>query len=72
MAVSRIKISSEQEYIELGNLLKVLGYISTGGQAKIFLNDNEVYVGGERENRRGRKIYRGLAVRVNKDDIVVE
>ena len=72
MAISRLKIASDQEYIELGSLLKALGYISTGGAAKIFLLENEVCVGGERETRRGRKIYRGLAVKVNKDNIVVE
>ncbi len=72
MAISRIKIEQNQEYIELGNLLKVLGYISTGGAAKSFLLDNDVYVDGEKETRRGRKIYRGLSLRVNKDDIVVE
>ena len=72
MAISRIKIDANQEYIELGNLLKVLGYISTGGAAKLFLIDNEVLVAGERETRRGRKIYRGLSVRVNEDDVVVK
>ena len=71
MAKSSIKIALEQEYIELGNLLKVLGYISTGGMAKSFLLDNDVFVGGEKEIRRGRKIYRGLSVRINRDDIVV-
>ena len=72
MKKSTLKINANQEYIELGNLLKVLGYISTGGMAKMFLADNEVFVNGETEYRRGRKIYRGYTVRVNNNDIVVE
>ena len=72
MAISKIKIQPDQEYIELGNLLKISGFISTGGMAKVFLQENVVLVDGEKETRRGRKIYRGLKVRVNKVDIVVE
>ena len=68
----KIKIHADQEYIELGNLLKVAGIIETGGYAKMFLNDNEVYVNGERDTRRGRKIRRGDVVKVIKQEIVVE
>ena len=72
MAISKIKIEPNQEYIELGNLLKISGFISTGGMAKSFLLDNDVLVDGEKEIRRGRKIYRGLKVMINKVEIVVE
>ena len=45
----------------LGQLLKEVNLISTGGQAKIFLAENEgrVFVNLEAENRRGRKLYAG-------------
>ena len=68
----KIKIHADQEYIELGNLLKVAGIIDTGGYAKMFLNENEVYINGERDNRRGRKLHRGDVVKVNKQEIIVE
>ena len=71
MAKITVKIHNDQEYIELGNLLKLAGIISTGGYAKLFLQDNEVLVNGEREYRRGRKIHRDDAVTVNKDQIFV-
>lgn len=71
MARFTVRIREEQEYIELGNLLKLAGIISTGGIAKLFLQDNEVFVNGEREYRRGRKIHREDAVVVNKDEIFV-
>lgn len=45
-----------EEYITLGQVLKELGLISTGGQAKIFLAENEgnIFYNGEVENRRGK------------------
>ena len=72
MSQIKIKIHAEQEYIELGNLLKVAGIIDTGGYAKMFLIGNEVYVNGERDTRRGRKIRRKDVVKVGKQEIVVE
>ncbi|WP_027408148.1 S4 domain-containing protein YaaA [Anoxybacteroides tepidamans] len=47
------------ETITLGQLLKLAQAIDTGGMAKWFLQTNEVYVNGERENRRGRKLKHG-------------
>ena len=72
MSQIKIKIHAEQEYIELGNLLKVAGIIDTGGYAKMFLIGNEVYVNGERDTRRGRKVRRKDVVKVGKQEIVVE
>jgi len=50
-------ISIESDYITLGQFLKHISLISTGGQAKFFLFENEVFVNGELEERRGRKLY---------------
>ena len=58
------QIRDDEEYITLGTLLKIVGIIDTGGMAKVFLANNTVYVNGEEENRRGRKLYRGAVVRV--------
>lgn len=72
MSQIKIKIHADQEYIELGNLLKVAGIIDTGGYAKMFLIENEVYVNGERDTRRGRKLHRNDVIKVNKQEIIVE
>jgi len=45
------------EYITLGQFLKLSDCISTGGHAKFFLQENEVLINGEADNRRGRKLY---------------
>ncbi|MCP6640487.1 RNA-binding S4 domain-containing protein, partial [Klebsiella pneumoniae] len=39
--------------ITLGQFLKTEGIIESGGQAKWFLKDFEVFLNGERETRRG-------------------
>lgn len=50
-------VTIRTEYITLGQFLKVADCISTGGEAKFFLQDNKVMVNGETEQRRGRKLY---------------
>lgn len=44
-------------FLTLGQLLKKLDLIDSGGEAKIFLATHEVSVDGEKETRRGRKLY---------------
>ena len=52
-------------YITLGQLLKYQGVIDEGFLAKPFLAENVVLVNGERDERRGRKVYPGDTVKVN-------
>ncbi|MEA5060828.1 MAG: S4 domain-containing protein YaaA [Erysipelotrichaceae bacterium] len=62
MNKSATKIEIHTEYLELQQLLKIIGLISTGGEAKVFLASQEVTVDGIAENRRGRKLYPGQVV----------
>lgn len=57
-------IPIQTEYIALGQFLKLADCISTGGQAKSFLQETEITVNGALENRRGRKLYAGDIVNV--------
>ncbi|WP_033544049.1 S4 domain-containing protein YaaA [Planococcus sp. CAU13] len=50
------EIGIETEFITLGQLLKMTDTISSGGMAKWFLSEHEVFVNGEPENRRGKKL----------------
>lgn len=54
----------ETEYITLGQFLKLVDIIDSGGMAKMFLNENEVFVNGELEQRRGRKLRVGDTLRI--------
>ena len=60
------------EYITLGQLLKLASIISYGGEAKSFLLTTSVNVNGEKENRRGRKLYPDDIVTVNEETIVIK
>ncbi len=52
-------------YIALGPLLKLSDCISTGGQAKFFLQETQVLINGEVDQRRGRKLYPGDKVEID-------
>lgn len=49
----------ESEFVTLGQFLKMTDVISSGGMAKWFLQENDVYVNGEIDRRRGRKLFVG-------------
>lgn len=51
------EIKIDTDYITLGKFLKLVNAIDSGGQAKIFLAEYEVYINDEQDNRRGRKLY---------------
>ena len=52
-----MKISSD--YIKLDSFLKYVQWVDSGGMAKAVVSDGLVYVNGEMELRRGRKLYPG-------------
>jgi len=53
------QIKIDTEYITLGQFLKVADLIQSGGMAKWFLSEYEVFVNGEQDQRRGRKLRSG-------------
>lgn len=56
--------------ITLGQLLKFIGMIPTGGEIKSFLMETSIKVNGEHENRRGRKLSPGDVVEVEGHEAV--
>ncbi len=44
------------DYITLGQLVKLLGLVNLGSEARDFLADAGIMVNGEPEHRRGRKL----------------
>ena len=57
--------------IRLGQLLKLAGIASGGGEAKSLLADLGVTVNGEPEGRRGRQLHPGDVVEADSDRIRV-
>lgn len=58
------QIAIYTEYITLGQFLKLADIIQSGGEAKSFLATNEVYIDGELDVRRGRKLRGGEKIEV--------
>lgn len=65
------EIKIKTEYITLGQLLKFARIITDGSEAKYFLSSNKVFVNGELENRRGRKIYPGMSIKIGNKKYLV-
>ena len=57
------------EFITLGQALKMVHAISSGGEGKRFLASHKVTVNGELETRRGRKLYPGMTISVDGNDL---
>lgn len=51
-------------YITLGQFLKAVNVIETGGQAKWYLKDHEVKINQQVDQRRGKKLRDGDLVEV--------
>ncbi|MCJ8013071.1 S4 domain-containing protein YaaA [Paenibacillus sp. KQZ6P-2] len=58
------EIVIHSEYIKLDQFLKLADCVPTGGMAKALLQEGQVLVNGEPEERRGRKLYPGDQVKV--------
>ena len=61
--MKKVKITTE--YITLGQFLKFTGLIRSGALAKEYLISNNVLVNDEKEDRRGRKLYKGYIIVIN-------
>lgn len=58
------EIAINTEFITLGQLIKLANVLETGGMIKTYLQDVGVIVNGEKEHRRGRKLYPGDEVQI--------
>ncbi len=52
-------INIKDDFIKLGQALKLSGVAGSGVDAKYLIEDGLVEVNGEKETRRGRKLYKG-------------
>ena len=53
------QITIKDDFIKLGQVLKLAGMVESGLEAKIVIQDGQVKVNGEVDTRRGRKIVDG-------------
>ncbi len=57
-------ITISSDFITLGQFLKFADVIESGGQAKAFLLENDVWINDELDCRRGRKLRKGDKVKI--------
>lgn len=65
-------MTNKEKHITLGQFLKLQGFVNSGGEVKHRINEFEIFVNGEIENRRGKKLYQGDSVEINGQDFVIE
>jgi ribosome-associated protein len=65
-------MASTDNIIKLDQFLKLMDIAATGGQAKLMIQDGVVFVNGEVETRRGRKLVPGDRVTVEGQTFEVE
>lgn len=65
-------LRSGDEFIKLGQVLKAVGAVESGVEAKETIQDGLVSVNGETETRRGRKLYAGDTVSFDGMEIKVQ
>lgn len=65
-------VKIKDEFIKLGQVLKLSGMADSGVDAKIMIQDGLVKVNGETEYQRGKKIRSGDIVEYNNNSIRVE
>ena len=67
-----MEIRIRDEFIKLGQALKLAELVSDGVEAKYVINDGLVKVNGEVDTRRGKKLYNGDVVEFDGEEIKIE
>lgn len=64
------KVYFVDEYVTLNQFLKIAGIAYTGGEGKEMIQEGLVFVNGEQELRRGKKIRKGDEITISGSDVV--
>ena len=62
----------KDDFIKLGQLLKAASLVENGADAKFEIQDGKVYVNGEVEYQRGKKIYKDDIVKYNDTEVIIK
>ena len=62
----------KDEFIKLGQALKLAGLVEMGAEAKEVITEGLVKVNGEVEDQRGKKLYEGFKVEYNGESFIVK
>ncbi|MGD9605168.1 MAG: S4 domain-containing protein YaaA [Bacilli bacterium] len=65
-------VKIDTEFITLGQFLKFVGIIDSGATAKTYLLSHFAVINGEKEQRRGKKLYPGMIFFINNEQFKIE
>lgn len=65
-------ITIKDEYIKLGQAMKLAGLVDSGIEAKIVITEGQVTVNGEVDTRRGKKLVSGDVFKYKDEEIRIE
>ena len=66
------KVKIKEEYIQLGQFLKLIQVVDSGAMAKMVILDGLIKVNDEVETRRGKKLYHGDVVSFNDEHYMID
>lgn len=66
------QIRIKDDYIKLGQALKLAGMVGSGVEAKIMIQDGQVLVNGEVELQRGKKLHAGDVISFHGDEAQIQ
>ena len=64
-------ITLKDEFIKLGQALKLAGLVNDGADAKYFITEGHVLVNGEKEYQRGKKLYANDMIEFNQVKVLI-
>lgn len=64
-------VTIRDEFIKLGQALKLGGMVSSGVEAKVVIQDGQVRVNGEVEYQRGKKLHDGDIVSFQGEELKI-
>lgn len=66
------QIQIKDDFIKLGQALKLSGLVGSGVEAKVEILDGQVFVNGEVELQRGKKLYNGDVISYNGQEVMIQ
>ena len=65
------KVIIRDDFIKLGQAMKLAGMVGSGVDAKLLIQDGQVEVNGEVEYQRGKKLHEGEVITFNGESVQI-
>ena len=65
------KVIIRDDFIKLGQAMKLAGMVCSGVDAKMLIQDGQVEVNGEVEYQRGKKLHEGDVITFNGESVQI-